>query len=176
MTPPQGSALPASNNTYTRQGQPRGRYQRRPSKARREPRAAAVRKNSSCVSDHCAPGLQALDAGISFAIRKARAVVGPAASRPLRHEGRITAIGTQAHPVKGRISSAQVQRRTLTPSTTTVLQTTAGLRTTTAPPAPAQPARTTPRAQTTAFASVVSNVMVAEKDSKAAAISRKERI
>src|SRR5215204_6853978 len=36
---------------------------------------------------------------------------------------------------------AQPQRRTLTPFTTTVLQTTAGLRTTTAPRAPAQPAR-----------------------------------
>ena len=41
----------------------------------------------------------------------------------------------------GEPPGAQVQRRTLTPSTTTVLQTTAGLRTTTAPRAPAQPAR-----------------------------------
>jgi len=120
--------------------------------------------------------LQAVDAGISFAIRKARAMVGTGSEPTAGPRGRITAIGTQAHPVNGRISSAQVQRRTLTPSTTTVLQTTAGLRTTTAPLVLAQPARTTPRAQTTALASVVSNVMVAEKDSAAAAISRKERI
>jgi hypothetical protein len=120
--------------------------------------------------------LQAIDAGISFAIRKACAAVRTSSEPTAGPRGRITAIGTQVHPVNGRISSAQVQRRTPTPFTTTVLQTTAGLRTTTAPRAPAQPARTTPRAQTTALASVVSNVMVAEKDSAAAAISRKERM
>jgi hypothetical protein len=47
----------------------------------------------------------------------------------------------------------QTQRRTATPFTITVLHTAGGLRTTTAPAAPAQPARTTPRAQTTALAS-----------------------
>jgi len=48
----------------------------------------------------------------------------------------------------------QTQRRTATPFTITVLQAaTGGRRTTTAPAGPAQPARTTPRAQTTALAS-----------------------
>jgi hypothetical protein len=47
----------------------------------------------------------------------------------------------------------QTQRRTATPFTITLLHPAGGLRTTTAPAAPAQPARTTPRAQTTALAS-----------------------
>src|SRR6185312_2075408 len=76
-----------------------------------------------------------------------------------------------------KTARGQTQRRTFTPPTHAQRQAaTTGLRTTTAPRAPAQPARTTPRAQTTALASVVSKVMVAEKDSTAAAISRKERM
>src|SRR4051794_4765296 len=71
----------------------------------------------------------------------------------------------------------QTQRRTLTPPTQTQRQATAtGLRTTTAPRAPPQPARYTPRAHTTALASDVSKVMVAANDSTAAAISRNERM
>src|SRR4029079_13484145 len=55
---------------------------------------------------------------------------------------------------------AQPQRRTFTPFTTTVLQTTAGLRTTTAPRAPAQAARTTPRAPNHTLASGASHRLV----------------
>jgi len=51
------------------------------------------------------------------------------------------------------------QRRTRTPFTTTQRQAATGARTTAAPPAATQPARTTPRAQTTAFASEASIVM-----------------
>src|SRR5215468_10653909 len=57
----------------------------------------------------------------------------------------------------------QVHLRTLTPFTQTVLQTTTGFRTTTAPRGPAQAARTTPSAQTTALAVRDSIVMVAER-------------
>ena len=40
------------------------------------------------------------------------AMVGTGSARTAGPQGRITAIGTQAHPVTGRIISAQVQRRT----------------------------------------------------------------
>jgi hypothetical protein len=71
-----------------------------------------------------------------------------------------------------------MQRRTRTPLTNTVRQaaTTGRWRTTTAPRAPAQPARTTPRAHTTALASVVSTVIVAAKARMAAAISKNARM
>jgi hypothetical protein len=55
----------------------------------------------------------------------------------------------------------QTQRRTATPFTMTVLHATGGLRTTTAPAGPAQPARTTPRAQTTALASDTAKNVIA---------------
>src|ERR1700752_112868 len=70
----------------------------------------------------------------------------------------------------------QVHLRTLTPFTQTVLQATTGFLTTTAPRGPAQPARTTPSAQTTALAVRDSIVMVAEKASRAAPASSNERI
>jgi hypothetical protein len=70
----------------------------------------------------------------------------------------------------------QVHLRTLTPFTQTVLQTTTGFRTTTAPRGPAQAARTTPSAQTTALAVRDSIVMVAEKASRAAPASSNERM
>jgi hypothetical protein len=70
----------------------------------------------------------------------------------------------------------QVHLRTLTPFTQTVLQTTTGFRTTTAPRGPAQAARTTPSAQTTALAVRDTIVMVAEKASRAAPASSNERI
>src|SRR3954470_8856120 len=57
-----------------------------------------------------------------------------------------------------------------------VLQTLTGLRTTTAPRGPAQPARTTPSAQTTALAVRDSGVMVAEKATSAVAASSNERM
>lgn len=74
-------------------------------------------------------------------------------------------------------SPCYLQRRTRTPSTHTVRQTTAGgRRTTTAPRAPAQPARYTPFAQTTAPASVVRITIVPENARTADAISRNERM
>jgi hypothetical protein len=44
-----------------------------------------------------------------------------------------------------------MQRRTMTPFTNTIRQAATGRRTATAPRGPAQPARTTPRAHTTAL-------------------------
>src|SRR3981081_1159405 len=84
-----------------------------------------------------------------------------------------------AIPPKAECAPARhTQRRTHTPFTSTVRQaaTTGARRPTTAPRAPAQPARTTPRAQTTALASVVSTVMVAAKASTADATSRNARM
>src|SRR3981081_2460358 len=101
-------------------------------------------------------------------------VEGRGSAARLEPQGHGVAIPPKAECAPAR----QTQRRTHTPFTSTVRQAapTGARRTTTAPRAPAQPARTTPRAQTTALASVVSKVMVAEKDSTAAAISRKERM
>src|SRR5687767_9011551 len=84
----------------------------------------------------------------------------------------------QMSSILSRISFDQVQRRTFTPFTITVRHTTAGFGflTTTAPRGPAQPARTTPSAQTAALASVDSKVMAVPMASKAAARSRKARM
>lgn len=73
---------------------------------------------------------------------------------------------------------AAAQRRTFTPFTQTLLQTTTGfgLRTTTAPRGPAQAARTTPSAQTTALAAGGAKAMAAAKTTIAEAIWRHERM
>src|SRR5882757_7851838 len=102
------------------------------------------------------PGLKISEPGsgtsVALAVRASRRCVGPRRNR------------------------AQVQRRTFTPPTQTQRQTATGLRTTTAPRGPAQPARTTPLAQTAALAAVVSNVMVEPTAKRAEAMISKERM
>ena len=71
---------------------------------------------------------------------------------------------------------AQVQRRTATPFTMTVLQTTTGLRTTTAPRGPGAAGAKDATAQTTALASVGFESHGGGKASRRHAISRKERM
>jgi hypothetical protein len=101
----------------------------------------------------------------------------------LAHHSRFAKSGSDkswpAGPSKGGAQRAcfnQLQRRTFTPLTMTVRQTLTGFLTTTAPRGPAQPARTTPSAQTAALATVELAVMVAPKASRAAAMSRNERM
>ncbi len=96
---------------------------------------------------------EAVNAGTSIAIPQNRNWQKPAAAPPMTAgSGR----QVQMSSVLSRISFDQVQRRTFTPFTITVRHTTAGFGflTTTAPRGPAQPARTTPSAQTAALASV----------------------
>src|SRR6186713_1449156 len=98
------------------------------------------RNNSSCAPDHCT-------------------------HRRLRQES-----GAQRSEFTWTRTGGQVQRRTFTPLTMVVLHTLTGLRTTTAPRGPAQPARTTPSAQTTARAVRDSRVMVAPNANRADAM------
>jgi hypothetical protein len=98
-------------------------------------------------------------------------------SQPLRRQaavcgGRLVRMSS----VLNQINLDQVQRRTFTPFTITVRQTLTGFLTTTAPRGPAQPARTTPSAQTAALATVDWTVRVVPKASRAAAMSRNERM
>jgi hypothetical protein len=76
----------------------------------------------------------------------------------------------------GLAANSYTQRRTLTPFTMTHLQAATGRRATTAPLGPAQPARTTPAAQTTAFASVGSTVTIAAIEVRVRAASTSKRI
>src|SRR5512140_1516282 len=104
----------------------------------------------------------------------ARAQRGNGAEKPFMRPGSLHApiAAPRAWPAATGIrqysdpGQGQVQRRTLTPLTMVVLQTLPGFRTTTAPRGPAQPARTTPSAQTTALAVRDSRVMVAPKASR----------